>query len=243
VNLTAAFSAPEVLLELDGVSARYGRVDVLKNVTLRVPAGAAVALLGSNGAGKTSTLRVIAGQLPPTQGHVRFAGQAMDGRRPHQRAKAGICLVPEGRAIFRNLTVRENLTMQVGHRDVARGIERAVEIFPDLGNRLEQPAGTMSGGQQQMLAVARALITEPRLVMVDELSLGLAPLVVEQIFQAIETLRASGTALLIVEQYVEHALRLADYVYILNKGRIAFEGTPEETRHDEIFDQYIGVSA
>jgi branched-chain amino acid transport system ATP-binding protein len=153
-----------------------------------------------------------------------------------------VCLIPEGRAIFRHLTVRENLAMQVGGRGVAGAIERCVATFPRLADRLEQVAGTMSGGEQQMLAVARALVTEPALVMADELSVGLAPVIVDEIFAAVESLRARGVSLLIVEQYVERVLELADYVYLLHKGAVAFVGEPSQCR-GSLFEQYMGGAA
>ena len=160
----------------------------------------------------------------------------------HRRARRGLCLIPEGRAIFRHLTVRENLEMQVGRRSLNGTVERAVDTFPRLGQRMGQVAGTLSGGEQQMLAVARALVTDPALVMADELSVGLAPVIVDEILSAVESLRDQGVALLIVEQYVERVLDVADYVYILHKGSVAFVGEPSQCR-GSVFEQYVGGAA
>jgi branched-chain amino acid transport system ATP-binding protein len=232
-----------ILVEVDGVRAGYGRTEVLHGVNLRVPAGRCIALLGSNGAGKTTLLKTIAGFLTPTAGSIRLRGTEMVKVPVHKRARAGICLIPEGRGIFRRLTVREYLAMQVGGHGVRRAIDVAASYFPILGDRLNQQAGTMSGGQQQMLALARALVTEPEVVLADELSVGLAPVVVDEIFEAVNTLRAEGRSILIVEQYVDRALAVADYVYILKKGEVAFVGEPQQCASGVVFDQYLGGAA
>jgi len=231
------------MLRLAGVRAGYRRTEVLHGVDLVVPPGAAVALLGANGAGKSTLLRVAAGLLPATGGSVWFGEERIDRLTTHQRTRRGLCLIPEGRAIFRPLTVRQNLAMQVGGKQVDDAVDRAVAAFPMLGDRLGQVAGTLSGGQQQMLAVARALVTDPALVLADELSVGLAPVVVDEIFEAVAALRAAGRSLLIVEQYVDRALAVADYVYILHKGRIAFVGEPAQCRADDVYRQYLGSVA
>jgi len=231
-----------VELRLEAVSAGYGRVEVLHAVDVVIPEGSVVALLGANGAGKSTALRVAAGLLPARAGRVVVDGTEVTNLPVHARAARGVCLIPEGRAIFRHLTVRENLAMQVGGRDVAGAIERCVATFPRLADRLDQVAGTMSGGEQQMLAVARALVTDPALVMADELSVGLAPVIVDEIFAAVESLRAQGVSLLIVEQYVERVLELADYVYLLHKGSVAFVGEPSQCR-GSLFEQYMGGAA
>jgi branched-chain amino acid transport system ATP-binding protein len=231
-----------VELRLEAVSAGYGRVEVLHAVDVVIPDGSVVALLGANGAGKSTALRVAAGLLPARAGRVVVDGTEVTNLPVHARAARGVCLIPEGRAIFRHLTVRENLAMQVGGRDVAGAIERCVATFPRLADRLDQVAGTMSGGEQQMLAVARALVTDPALVMADELSVGLAPVIVDEIFAAVESLRAQGVSLLIVEQYVERVLELADYVYLLHKGSVAFVGEPSQCR-GSLFEQYMGGAA
>ena len=227
-------------LSLRGVCAGYGRTQVLHSVDLTGPDGAAVALLGSNGAGKTTLLKAVAGLVHQTAGDVEWQGTSVGGSSPHTRVEAGICLIPEGRGIFRNLTVAENLAMHVRGREMNRAVDTAVHYFPVLGERLKQTAGTMSGGQQQMLAVARALLTSPQLLMIDELSVGLAPVIIDEIFEAIDVLRAEGRSLLVVEQYVHRALAIADYVYILQKGRIVFVGEPSQCQGGAVFERYLG---
>jgi branched-chain amino acid transport system ATP-binding protein len=231
-----------VELRLERVTAGYGRVEVLHGVDLVIPEGSVVALLGANGAGKSTALRVTAGLLPARSGRIRLDGADVTKVPVHARASRGLCLIPEGRAIFRHLTVRENLEMQVGRRALNGTAERAVETFPRLGERMGQVAGTLSGGEQQMLAVARALVTDPALVMADELSVGLAPVIVDEILSAVESLRAHGVSLLIVEQYVERVLEIADYVYILHKGSVAFVGEPAQCR-GSVFERYMGGAA
>jgi branched-chain amino acid transport system ATP-binding protein len=230
-------------LRFERVCAAYGRAQVLSDVDLVVPEGKAVALLGANGAGKTTLLKVAAGLLRPTCGRIEVHGVDATAQREHDRARLGLCLIPEGHGVFRQLSVRENLAMFVGGRGVPDAIERATSIFPILGERLAQDAGTLSGGQQQMLAVCRALVTEAKTIMADELSLGLAPVVVDEIFEAVELLRSEGRSLLIVEQYVGRALAMADYVYILHKGSVAFVGEPGQCEHEHVFEQYVGSVA
>lgn len=230
-------------LELEGVRAGYGEVEVLRGIDLVVPDGSAVALLGANGAGKSTTLKVCAGLLRPTRGVVRIDGEELDGSRPSMRARSGLCLIPEGRAIFRRLTVRENIAMQVGGRDVDAAIDKAASFFPPLGGRLSQLAGTLSGGEQQMLAVSRALVTDASLVMADELSVGLAPIVLDVIFDAVKALRSAGKSLLIVEQYIDRALDIADYVHVLHKGSIVFVGEPFQARSGDVLRHYLGSEA
>jgi branched-chain amino acid transport system ATP-binding protein len=231
------------MLRLDDLRAGYGRTEVLHGVDMVVPPGSAVALLGANGAGKSTLLRVTGGLLPARSGTISFGGDRIDETPAHERSRRGICLIPEGRAIFRQLTVRENLAMHVGGKAVERAIDRAVAAFPMLGGRLDQIAGTLSGGQQQMLAVARALVTEPQVVLADELSVGLAPVVVDEIFAAVDVLRREGRSLLLVEQYVDRALAVADYVYILHKGSVVFVGEPAQARNEDIFSQYLGTGS
>ena len=230
-------------LDVADVRSGYGRTEVLHGVNLRVPAGRAVALLGSNGAGKSTLLKTIAGLVPTRAGSIRLEGAPVERRPGHFRARAGICLIPEGRGIFRRLSVYENLAMHAGKRDIDQAIERTVSLFPILGERLTQLAGTLSGGQQQMLALARALVSDPKLVMADELSVGLAPVVVDEILEAITVLRAEGRSLLIVEQYVRRAVELADYVYILHKGEIVFAGEPAQCASGVVFQRYLGGAA
>ena len=227
-------------LNLRGLCAGYGRAEVLHGVDLTVPTGAAVALLGANGAGKTTLLKTVAGLVHHTAGDVVWHGTSLGRSAPHERVSNGICLIPEGRGIFRNLTVAENLAMHVRGRDVKAAVDTAVRYFPVLGERLTQTAGTMSGGQQQMLAVARALVTDPQLLMIDELSVGLAPVIIDEIFEAIDVLRAEGRSLLVVEQYVHRALAVADYVYVLQKGRVVFVGEPWQCEGGAVFQKYLG---
>jgi branched-chain amino acid transport system ATP-binding protein len=232
-----------MMLSLEDIHAGYGRVEVLHGVDLVVPAGSAVALLGANGAGKTTLLRVAAGLLQPSAGRILIDGDNANHHATHQRAREGVCLIPEGRGIFRQLTVAENLAMFANGRNVDEAIARAVAAFPVLGERLDQQAGTLSGGQQQMVAVARALIVDAKFILADELSVGLAPVVVDEIFATVQTLREQGRSLLIVEQYVDRALAIADYVYILHKGRVAFVGEPERARDGDVFSHYLGSVA
>jgi branched-chain amino acid transport system ATP-binding protein len=230
------------VFELRNVSAGYGTTTVLRDVSLVVPAGSVVALLGSNGAGKTTLLRAASG-LIPVRGQITLDGQVLSGRHPHDFARAGICHVPEGRGIFRSLTVRDNIVLQAGAGSVTDAIARATSVFPILGQRLSQTAGTLSGGQQQMLALARAYVTNPKVVLLDEVSMGLAPVVVDEIFEFLGRIAAEGTSLLIVEQYVTRALQLSDYVFLLNRGQVSFAGEPGELDVDELFTRYMGRAA
>jgi branched-chain amino acid transport system ATP-binding protein len=233
------------VLELDRVSVSYGAMRALSEVTLVVPAGCVVALLGANGAGKTTTLRTVSGLVRPERGRIRFEGREIGSLAPHLISSAGVVHVPEGRGIFRSLTVAENLSM-ASYASRAEGsgsiIEEAVAFFPVLGERLGQQAGTLSGGEQQMLALARALVTRPRLLMLDEISMGLAPLITAQLFDTIRASKAAGTAMLLVEQYVDAALDLADYAYVLEKGRVVDMGEPADLRGSgALTDAYLGA--
>ena len=229
-------------LQYRNITAGYGRTTVLRNVDLVAPAGKVVALLGPNGAGKSTLLKVAAGLLAPAGGTVRVHGDDVTGLPEAKRAERGVCLIPEGRGIFRQLTVRENLAMFARGKKVAEAVERAAATFPILGERLGQEAGTLSGGQQQMLAVSRALVNQADVILADELSVGLAPVIVDEIFEAVDGFRREGRSLVVVEQYVGRVLGLADYVYILNKGRIAFVGEPEQCRDDAVFERYVGAT-
>ncbi|ADB50562.1 ABC transporter ATP-binding protein [Conexibacter woesei] len=231
-------------LELDRVDAGYGTTTVLRDLSLRVRPGQVVALLGPNGAGKTTTLRAAAGTVRPAGGQVRLFGQDVTPLAPHRRARAGLCLIPEGRGIFRSLTVRENLRLHdvaIGGDGRGEALERALDAFPDLESRLDHHAGHLSGGQQQMLALARAYVARPRVILLDEVSMGLAPLIVEQIFTALRDLAATGVAMLIVEQYVAQALDLADHVVLLNKGAVTYDGSPSGLDQDALLAGYLGV--
>jgi branched-chain amino acid transport system ATP-binding protein len=224
---------------LDGIVAGYAETTVLRGVSLSVPEGSVVALLGANGAGKTTLLRVASGLLRPTAGRMTLDGIDVTGHRPHQLAGAGVCHVPEGRGVFPSLTVRENLALQAGSggRD---GLDRAVDAFPRLGERLSQTAGTLSGGEQQMLALARAYVANPRVMLLDEVSMGLAPKIVDEIFVFLDRLAHEGSSLLLVEQYVTRALALADYVYLMNRGAIAYCAEPSELADEDVFARYLG---
>jgi branched-chain amino acid transport system ATP-binding protein len=229
------------MLELRGVVAGYSGTTVLREIDLSVPDGSVVALLGANGAGKTTLLRVASGLLRPSSGAVLIDEQDVTGRRPHELVRRGICLVPEGRGIFGPLTIRDNLILQSPRGKETESIEKAVSAFPRLGERLNQTAGTMSGGEQQMLALARAYVQSPKVVLLDEVSMGLAPKVVDEIFDFLKRLSRQGVSLLLVEQYVTRALAAADYVYLLNRGQVAFAGEPSELEGDDVFTQYVGA--
>ncbi|MBI4729812.1 MAG: ABC transporter ATP-binding protein [Acidobacteria bacterium] len=230
------------MLHLRGVEARYGRFLALQDVSLIVPEGAVVALLGPNGAGKSTVLRVVSGMLAPARGEITFAGRRIDGLPDHAIARMGLAHIPEGSGIFPGLSTFDNLTVTAGGD--RSGIGRALELFPILAERREQLAGTLSGGEQRMLSLARAVIARPRLLMVDELSLGLAPRLVAQLFGTLAAIRARGASILLVEQYVGHALRLADIVVILSKGRVQFIGEPGElARKEHLVEAYLGRAA
>ncbi|HUZ08716.1 MAG TPA: ABC transporter ATP-binding protein [Acidimicrobiales bacterium] len=221
----------------------YGDVTVLWDVSMECPPGSVIALLGPNGAGKTTLLRTISGLLKPAEGQVLLGGEDVTGMRMYHMARRGVCLIPEGRGIFPSLTLRENLNLfsPKGRARVKETFDKAAASFPILGSRMNQTAGSLSGGEQQMLAIVRAYISNPKLVLVDEASMGLAPLVVDGLFQFLEQVAKDGTSLVIVEQYVTRALALADSVYLLNHGRIAFSGSSDELSGEEIFERYLGV--
>jgi branched-chain amino acid transport system ATP-binding protein len=230
-------------LKLHGVYAGYGTATVLHGVDLTVPTGAVVALLGPNGAGKTTLLRVAAGLLPVRGGRVDVAGGDVTRQRPSRRARAGACLIPEGRGVFPGMTVRENLALQVPPWARSKAHDAALDVFPVLGQYLSRPAGSLSGGQQQMLALARAWLAHPSVVLLDEVSMGLAPRVVDEIFLALRQLAATGTALLLVEQYVDRALEMADRVTLLQRGVVTFEGPAGQLDRDAVLQSYLGVEA
>jgi branched-chain amino acid transport system ATP-binding protein len=229
------------MLELNGISAGYGGHVVLHDVTLKVPAGSVVALLGANGAGKTTLLRVASGIIRPIAGTITIDGQDVTGDPPHQLVAHGVCHVPEGRGVFPTLTVRENLRMQCRSGNENDEIQRAIDVFPALNRRISQLAGTLSGGEQQMLALARAYIQRPRVALLDEVSMGLAPVIVDEIFGFLELLAREGSSMLLVEQYVARALEVSDYVFLLYRGRITFAGEPSELTHDDVYREYVGA--
>jgi branched-chain amino acid transport system ATP-binding protein len=234
------------MLELHDVHARYGAITALRGVSINVSQGELVALLGVNGAGKSTTLGCIAGVLRPWKGSITFEGASLIGKAPEQIARRGISLVPEGRDIFPSLTVEENLRLGAFTRSekgvYQRNLEEVYELFPVLKERLQQPGGTLSGGEQQMLAIGRALMSNPRLLMLDEPSLGLAPALVDQIFELIARMHKSGVTILLVEQNVDRSLEIVDRAYLVNTGLIESEGTAQQLRtHADIQGIYMGV--
>jgi branched-chain amino acid transport system ATP-binding protein len=229
------------MLEVRHVTAGYGDVTVLRDVTLSAATGSVAALLGPNGAGKTTLLRTISGHLAPSSGQVVLDGKDVTGLPANRLARRGVCHIPEGRGIFPSMTVRENLSLFSPKGKTKETIEKSAVTFPILGRRLSQTAGSLSGGEQQMLAIVRAYISNPLLVLVDEASMGLAPLVVDGLFEFLGQVAHEGTTLLIVEQYVTRALALADTVYLLSQGRIAFSGPADSVNGQEIFERYLGV--
>ncbi len=241
----ACMADGEPLLALDSVKVAYGGIHALKGVSLRVFPGEIVALIGANGAGKTTTLKTIMGLLPIAGGAIAFAGRSLARRSTEDRVEDGISLAPEGRAIFANLTVRENLELGAYlHRDrkaMSETIEDVTALFPRLGERMKQEGGTLSGGEQQMLAIGRALMARPQLLLLDEPSLGIAPKLVQQIFQAIERIAASGVTILVVEQNTRIALATSQRAYVLRTGEIALEGAASElAASPEIQAAYLG---
>ncbi len=236
----AAFAPSDNALELRGVRAAYGTITVLQGVDLVVPYGHVVALLGPNGGGKSTALRVISGQLPVSAGEVFVAGRCVNGAAPDELARRGVCLIPEGKGIFPNLSVRENLWMATHTGTSLKVIEEvAFARFPRLGERRKQLAGTLSGGEQQMLAMARALATDPALLLLDELSMGLAPLVVEQLYEIVAQVAKEGVSILVVEQFARAVLGIVDSVGIMLRGRVTRFGTPT-AMEAELSTAYLG---
>jgi branched-chain amino acid transport system ATP-binding protein len=234
-----------LLLSVDDLEVSYGRIRALKGVSLKVAEGGVVALLGANGAGKTTTLRLISGLMRAARGTIEFAGRRVERMSAEQLVRLGIAHVPEGRQIFSDLTVRENLRLgaytRQGGSAIAEDLQRVYLHFPILERRGRQLAGTLSGGEQQMLAIGRALMARPRLLLMDEPSLGLAPRLVKAIFQIIEEIRAAGTTVLLVEQNVHMALTVADYGYVLESGRVALADTSAALRQrEEVQRSYLG---
>ena len=233
------------MLELRDVTVGYGKTPVLREVSLQVGEGGIVALLGANGAGKTTVMRTVMGLLKPWSGSVRFREREIGGLRTARVVRMGIGLVPEGREVFAHLSVEENLRMGAYTRrdgdGVAEDRERVFRLFPVLRERLGQRAGTLSGGEQQMLAIARALMARPRLLLLDEPSLGLAPLLVREIFQVLRQIHREGTTVLLVEQNAHMALQVADYAYLLETGRVVRHGPPAELLEDPAVKRaYLG---
>ncbi|WP_404292995.1 ABC transporter ATP-binding protein [Microvirga sp. RSM25] len=233
------------LLELTGVSASYGRIQALSGVSLSVPEGSIVALLGSNGAGKTTTLNTISRLVPVQSGSIRFDGKPIESMASHKVVEGGVVQVPEGREVFRDMSVRENLEMGAYRRKdaamVRADFDRVLDYFPKLRDRLLQRAGTLSGGEQQMLLIGRALMARPRLLLLDEPSLGLSPVLVQQIFGIIDRLNKDGLTILLVEQNAAVALTTSSYAYILENGEMALQGASEQLRRDDsVRRTYLG---
>jgi branched-chain amino acid transport system ATP-binding protein len=237
------------LLEVDGIDVYYGQIPALRGVSLHISDGERVALLGANGAGKTSTLRAISGLLAPTAGSIRFQGSPIHGLKAHEVVRRGVAHLPEGRELFSGLSVEENLragfwALRKAGVSYSERRERVMEEFPILRERAGQTAGTLSGGEQQMLGVARALMSDPKLLIVDELSLGLAPLIVAQLFEILAEVNSRGTAVLIVEQFVHKALENTDRAYVLMKGEVILEGHSADLSADpQLIASYLGESA
>ena len=239
------------MLEIEGLVAGYGPVRVLHGISLRVEKGQVVTLIGANGAGKTTTLKALSGMLVPEAGHIRLDGRSIGGLPSHRMARLGVAHSPEGRRVFPQQTVKDNLMLGAYTRlawrpsrprgDVQQDFERALDLFPRLRERQKQLAGTLSGGEQQMLAMARALMLNPEVLLLDEPSLGLAPVLVEEIFQIIRRLKAEGMTLLLVEQFALAALAVADYGYVLENGHVVLEGSATSLRsNDRVRSAYLG---
>lgn len=234
------------LLSVNNLSVSYGAIEAIRNCSLRVEQGEIVTLIGGNGAGKSTMLRTISGLLTPKQGTIQFEGKEIQGQPPHRIAQSGLVHVPEGRGIFANLTVEENLQLGAysrnDHAEIRKDRERALELFPRVRERLKQAAGTLSGGEQQMVAIARAMLSRPRLLMLDEPSLGLAPQIVQTIFQVIREINNSGTTILLVEQNAAMALKVAHRAYVIEVGSIEMEGPAAElASSDEVRKAYLGA--
>ncbi|MBA3655487.1 MAG: ABC transporter ATP-binding protein [Actinobacteria bacterium] len=234
-------TAPVPAIELRDVRAGYGRIEVLHGVTLSVPQGCVYALLGPNGAGKSTTLLTLGGQVRPTAGCVHIAGAHVNGAAPEKLAKAGACRIPEGRGIFPNLTVAENLRVwtYATNDSPADVEEKAFQRFPVLRERRGQVAGTLSGGEQQMLALSRALVADPEILLLDEISMGLAPLIVGSLYEVVAQLAAGGITILLVEQFARTALAVADYAAVMTQGVIAAVGEPADVE-DFVQEAYLG---
>jgi branched-chain amino acid transport system ATP-binding protein len=228
------------MLSIKNLEAGYGKVRVLHGISLEVPRGKVVTLIGSNGAGKTTTMRAVSGMIKPVSGEISLNGKRIDGEESYTIAKQGLAHSPEGRRVFATMTVTDNLTLGAFPRltgsrpkgDVAGDLDRAMELFPRLKERRNQLAGTLSGGEQQMLAMARAVMLNPEIVLLDEPSMGLAPILVEEVFRIITDLKSRGITMLLVEQFAAAALKVADYGYVLENGRISVHGEAAKLRDD-----------
>ena len=232
-------------LELESVTAGYGQATVLRDVSLRARRGEIVALLGPNGAGKTTLLRVASGLIRATSGRVLLGGNDVTSEAPYKRTRRGLCLIPEGRGIFRSLSVGENLRMQLPAADDRKvgALDDVLAVFPMLRDRRREVAGRLSGGQQQILALARAYVSHPEVILLDEVSMGLAPMVVDEIFQALSNLAQTGVGMVVVEQYVSRAMSMADSVILLNKGQVTYVGPPSGLDDEAMLRGYLGANA
>jgi len=230
------------MLEIEGLDVRYGTSQALFGVSLSVEAGTVLAVLGTNGAGKSTLARAVSGLVAPSAGRVRFEGRDVTGLSAHRIRKLGLTYIPEGRGIFPGLSVLDNLRMAVAQerrQDRGGAIDRAIQRFPVLGTRRTQRAGSLSGGEQQMLALARALAVSPKLIIADEMSLGLAPLVAESVFEGLEEARRAGITIVLTEQFVHRALAMADTCVILTRGRVGWSG-PAADAGEEVIERYLG---
>ena len=235
------FCGRAAVLEVRNLTAGYGDVTVLWDVTMSASTGSVVALLGPNGAGKTTLLRTISGLLKPTSGEIVLDGHSVGGLSANQMSRRGACHIPEGRGIFPTLSVKENLSLFSPKGGSKETLEKAADSFPILGSRLDQIAGSLSGGEQQMLALVRSYVSNPKVVLVDEASMGLAPVIVDTVFEFLRQVATEGVTLVIVEQYVNRALALASTVYLLNHGRIALTAKASEVTAEDIYERYLGV--
>jgi branched-chain amino acid transport system ATP-binding protein len=238
--LTGLQAGPPAL-QIENLTAGYGATAVLRDVSLTVPRGGVVALLGPNGAGKTTLLRAASRFINPMSGRILLDGKDVTREQAYAVARSGLCHLPEGRGIFPSLSVRENLILSSPRRKESESIAQAMQVFPKLRERMKHQAASLSGGEQQMLSLVRAFVSNPRLVAVDEVSLGLAPVIADRIFDILREIAATGTALIIVEQYAQRALALAETVYLLNRGRVAYTGPAAEVDSTEFFTRYIGI--
>jgi branched-chain amino acid transport system ATP-binding protein len=236
------------VLKLENIFASYGNIEALRNMSLEIPEGSIITLLGANGAGKTTTLKVISGVVKPKFGKLMYQGEGLTGKSPDQIVKRKIIQCPENRQVFPQLTVLENLRIgSYARRDramVKEDLQKVLEMFPRLKERLAQFAGTLSGGEQQMLAIGRALMAAPKVLLLDEPSLGLAPIIVKEIFEIIKNINRTGTSILLVEQNAHLALSIADYAYVLENGQIALSGKATELKKDNrVRELYLGVTS
>jgi branched-chain amino acid transport system ATP-binding protein len=231
------------LVELRNVTAGYGGATVLRDISISVPPSTVVAVLGPNGAGKTTLLKVATGLVRSRQGQILLNGEDVTSQPAHMIARKGFCHIPEGRGIFPSLSVRDNIVLSSPKGKESEGIERTGSLFPVLGARMRQIAGSLSGGEQQQLAMARAMISNPTVVAVDEASLGLSPVMVDKIYETLRQIVASGVSLILVEQYVSRAIEFADSVYLINRGTVAYSGPAQGLDGDELFARYLGEDA